>query len=506
MLRYLAPLALASTALAQDYYSAVLDGAQEVPPVATTARGWSVVRFEPATSTVRIFVFHEGLTGAPTAAHLHQGVVGVNGGVLVPLVAAAPNAFTAVAVLPAAQAAALAANGTYLNVHTAAFPGGEIRGQVVPPISTRFTGVLSGAQEVPANASVGTGSAIAFLHEPDDRVVYVVNTSGLANVTAAHFHQAATGVNGPVMVPLNGGNGSYCGVSGRLTAAQVAAWKANGVYVNVHTAAFPGGEIRAQMIKDLGDHFVAPISGAQQVPPSPSPGLGDGNLVVAPNGTITVTGAFGGLTGPAVAAHVHLGPIGVNGGIVFGLGIVGSTFSGTYVPTPADLVNLRTGNWYINVHTAAFPGGEIRGQLTPAQLPTPFGGPCLGSNNQRPQAGTTGFPSLGSAVSLDLYGALPGGIALLAFGNNRDFLGAAIPLPAHLPALGLNAPNCFLLVDPATLVVAFANPFGCANLTLNVPFTPGLRGQRFFTQWFSLDAAANPAGFVASNAMTLPIQ
>lgn len=45
-----------------------------------------------------------------------------------------------------------------------------------------------------------------------------------------------------------------------------------------------------------------------------------------------------------------------------------------------------------------------------------------------------------------------------------------------------------------------------ANLTRNVPFTPGLRGQRFFTQWFSLDAAANPGGFVASNAMTLRIQ
>lgn len=506
MLRCLPTLLLAGLAAAQDYYAATLDGAQEVPPVATAARGWSVVRFEPATSTVRIFVFHDGLSGAPTAAHLHQGAFGVNGGVIVPLVASAPNTFTATAALAPAQATALATNGTYLNVHTAAFPGGEIRGQVVPSLSTRFTGVLNGAQEVPPNASAATGTAIAFLHEPDDRVVYLVDTNGLVNVTAAHFHQAAAGVNGPVIVPLNGSAGTYGGVSNRLTAAQVTAWKANGVYVNVHTAALPGGEIRAQMIKDLGDHFVAQIDGAAQVPPAPTPGLGGANLQVGANGTISISGAFAGLTAPAVAAHVHLGAVGTNGPIVFGLTLVGTTFSATHTPSTLDLANLRTGNWYVNVHTGAFPGGEIRGQLLPARLPTPFGGGCLGSNGQRPQSGARGFPAVGSAMSLDLYGALPGGIELLAFGNSRDAVGGAIPLPASLPSLGLNAPGCHLLVDPGTLVVAFANALGCANLTLNVPFTPGLRGQRFFTQWFSLDPAANPAGFVASNALTLPIQ
>ena len=507
MLRFLAPVLLASVALAQNYYSAALEGAQEVPPVVTAGRGWGVVRHDTVTNSVRIFVFYELLSGAPTGAHLHLGAIGVNGGIAVPLAPAGAGQFTATAVLTPAQAAALAASGTYLNVHTPANGGGEIRGQVVPSVSTRYTGVLSGAQEVPPNASVATGTAVAYLHEPENRVVYMVSSGGFGSaVTAAHFHQAPAGVNGGVIVPLNGGAGTYCGVSGRLTAAQVTAWKANGCYANVHTNANPGGEIRAQMLKDVGDHFVAAIDDAQQVPPNGSPGLGGASLILSPNGTLNLTGAFGGLTGPPIAAHVHLGPVGVNGGIVFGLVIAGPSLSATYVPTPADLVNMRAGNWYVNIHTAANPGGEIRGQLLPATLPTTFGEGCLGSNGVRPQIGATRFPSVGSSMSVDLYGAVAGSITLFAFGGSRDLVSGVIPLPIDLPALGLAAPKCFLLVDPVTLLVVLADPLGCASLLLSVPMSPSLRGSNFYPQWFVLDPLANPSGFVASSGLTLLIQ
>jgi CHRD domain len=505
MLRTLMLGLLTSAAFAQSYYAASLSGAQEVPPVATPGRGWAVVRHDTATNDVRLFVYHENLSGPPAAAHLHIGAVGVNGGVALPLVAASPTTFTGVGTLTAAQAASLMANNTYINVHTAANPGGEIRGQVVPSVSTRYTGVLSGAQEVPPNGSAATGTAVAFLHEPENRVVYMVNTAGLANVTAAHFHQAAAGVNGPVQVALNGGAGNYCGVTNPLTAAQVAAWQANGVYVNVHTGAFPGGELRAQMIRDQGDHFVAAATGLQEVPPNGTPGLGSMRLVRSASGVLTLQGQFGGLTGPAVAAHVHFAPPGANGPVVFPLAIAGTTLSATYSPTTVDLVNLRAGNWYVNVHTAAFPGGEIRGQLNLAKLPTTFGSGCQGSNGVRPQIGATGFPSIGSSMSIDLYGALPGGISVFVFGASRDGF-AGLPLPIELTAVGLAAPNCFLLVEPATLLVAFNDPFGCSGQPLNVPFSPSLRGSSFYSQWFSLDAAANPAGFVPSSAITLLIQ
>src|SRR5262245_38989790 len=79
MLRLFAACLLSSVALAQSYFSAALDGAQEVPPVATAGRGWSIVRLDPATNSVTIFLFHEALSGAPTASHMHIGAVGVNG-------------------------------------------------------------------------------------------------------------------------------------------------------------------------------------------------------------------------------------------------------------------------------------------------------------------------------------------------------------------------------------------------------------------------------------------
>jgi hypothetical protein len=506
MLRFLIPALLSSAAFAQNYYSAVLDTAQEVPPTAGNGRGWSTVYHDTSTNLVRIFVHYEGLSGAPTAAHMHQGIAGVNGPVIVPLANAGAGMLTGSQILTPAQATALSSAGMYMNVHTVANPGGEIRGQVVTAASTRYVGNLSGTQEVPPVATAAGGTAVAFLHEPDNRVVYMVNGTGLVGVVAAHFHQGVAGSNGPVIVNFGSGSGTYCGVSARLTAAQVAAWKANGFYANIHTSTNPGGEVRGQMIQDVGDHFVAVVSDAQEVPPTGSLGQGGASLIRQPNGTLVLNGKFTGLSGPPTAAHVHLGAPGINGPIVFPLTIGAGTLSATYTPTAADLTNLRAGNWYVNVHTVANPGGEIRGQLALAKLPAPFGDGCVGSNGTRLQIGATGFPSVGSAMSIDLYGGLPGGLALFAFGQSRDLLGGVLPLPAELPSLGLPAPNCFLLVDPATILTQVNDAFGCNTLVLAVPLAPTLRGANFYSQWFTLDPAANPSGFVPSSALTLLIQ
>jgi hypothetical protein len=503
MLRLLAMLSLATLATAQNYYSIALDGAQEVPPVATAARGFGVLRHDTATNDVRLWVWHTGITSPLIAAHLHQGAVGVNGGVMFALAQVAPDTWTANVVVSPAQAAALAANSTYVNVHTNAFGTGEIRGQVVPATSTRFTGTLSGAQEVPPVPTAATGTAVAYLHQPENRVVYMIDTVGLANVQAAHFHQGPAGANGGVQIVLNGAGGTYCGVSQQLTAAQVAAWLANGVYVNVHTAAFATGEIRGQMIKDLGDHWSARLDGLQEVPPTPSPGFGSGSVLVT-NNTITVQGEVTGLLAPPAAAHIHLGLPGTNGGVVFPLALAGNSFGGTFTATTAQLADLRAGRWYFNVHTAAFGTGEIRGQLGPAKIPTTFGFGCPGSNGVRPQAGATGMAVLGTALDLDLYGAIPGAPVAFAFGPSRDSF-AATPLPIELPVLGFAAPECFLFVEASILVGNATNGFGCAKQPIQMPVTASLRGATGYAQWFILDPGA-PGGLVASSAVSLAVQ
>lgn len=506
MLRFISSLFLMSVVSAQvSYFSAALEGAQEVPPVATAGRGWAVVKVEQPSNLVKVYAFYESLSGSPTAAHLHQGAIGANGGVVLPLAASGLSSFSGSATLTSAQVAAIISNGSYVNFHSGANPGGEIRGQVVPSVSTRYSAVLSAASEVPPNSSVATGTALAFLHEPENRVVYLVNASGFSgSVTAAHFHQGIAGANGGVAFSLNGSSGNYAGVTNRLSATQLAAFKANGFYANIHTSVNPGGEIRGQLLRDAGNHFVAHCDASQEVPPVASPAFAEASLILAANGLATVSGRFSGI-GTPTAAHVHIGSAGTNGGVVFPLTFGGGVLAGSFSPNATDLVNLRSGNWYLNVHSVLAGGGEIRGQFITATTPTTFGEGCIGSNATRPQIGARGLPVLGTSVSIDLYGALPNALCLFAFGADRD-AASGLSLPIELTSIGLNSPKCFVLVDPSTTLVSFADAFGFASINLGLPLIPSFRGINYYSQWYVFDSSANIGGLVTSSALKLDIK
>ncbi len=106
---------------------------------------------------------------------------------------------------------------------------------------------LSGDQEVPAVKTSASGSGT--IHIGDDKSVSgSITTSGIT-ANAAHIHEAAAGKNGPVIVPLSksGDNGWAIAPGAKLTDAQFASFKAGNLYVNVHSAAHPGGEIRGQL-------------------------------------------------------------------------------------------------------------------------------------------------------------------------------------------------------------------------------------------------------------------
>jgi hypothetical protein len=107
--------------------------------------------------------------------------------------------------------------------------------------------VLSGANEVPANATTAAGSGTVTIN-PDFSVSGVIVAAGMT-ATAAHIHEAAAGANGPVVVPLTKtADNTFSAADGaKLTEAQYASYKAGNLYVNVHSAKFPGGEIRAQL-------------------------------------------------------------------------------------------------------------------------------------------------------------------------------------------------------------------------------------------------------------------
>jgi hypothetical protein len=125
-------LLAASAAFAQEMkMKADLTGAQEVPPVTTQGKGSAEVNFDPASKKLSWAVTYSGLSGPPTAAHFHgPAEAGKNAGVAVPIPNQANSPVTGSATLTDAQAADLQAGRYYVNIHTAANPGGEIRGQV----------------------------------------------------------------------------------------------------------------------------------------------------------------------------------------------------------------------------------------------------------------------------------------------------------------------------------------------------------------------------------------
>ena len=107
--------------------------------------------------------------------------------------------------------------------------------------------MLRGANEVPSANSSASGSA-TFWVNADKTVSGMVQTTGLTG-NAAHIHVGKSGTNGPVAVGLTQtSNGNWSVPAGaRFTDDQYRAYQAGDTYVNVHSAQFPGGEIRGQL-------------------------------------------------------------------------------------------------------------------------------------------------------------------------------------------------------------------------------------------------------------------
>jgi hypothetical protein len=106
---------------------------------------------------------------------------------------------------------------------------------------------LAGDQEVPPVTTQAKGSGTVMIGD-DGAVSGTITTTGVTG-TAAHIHQAAAGKNGPVIVPMtkSGDSGWTFAPGAKLTPDQMNAFKAGDLYINVHSAANPGGEIRGQL-------------------------------------------------------------------------------------------------------------------------------------------------------------------------------------------------------------------------------------------------------------------
>ena len=130
----------------------------------------------------------------------------------------------------------------------------------VQAATVTFTSTLNGANSAPANASTATGTALMSFNDMTNLFDLSINVIGLTKTTLtnSHIHLGASGVNGGVIFGLGTGSSpnwtnTATGMSLSLTgqtfpAANVADLLAGNTYLNLHTAAFPGGEIRGQLV------------------------------------------------------------------------------------------------------------------------------------------------------------------------------------------------------------------------------------------------------------------
>ncbi len=378
-----------------------LAGENEVPAVATMASG--EVSATLTGSTLVVEGSFEDLMSdltlvAGSSAHIHQAAAGANGGVLFGLDVVSTDqrsgTLSGEFELSDAEREAFLDGNLYVNIHTTGNGSGELRAQLVDNAPTFaavervFDGLLLADNEVadPPVVSVATGMATGVLRA--DGMVTVSGTfTGLesalfdvGDVGPAHVHEGAAGINGGVAFMLDVSadaamTAGRFGASSQFTPDDVDVLLMGGYYVNVHTQANQGGEIRGQLFP-TDVEVATTLTGGAEVPPVVTAASGEATATSS-GFSLSLVGTFEGLEsdlqdvasfGPA---HIHVAAAGENGGVAFAL-VVDSldARSGTLTLMDTELSEQQraefvAGLFYVNIHTVNNGGGEIRGQLEP---------------------------------------------------------------------------------------------------------------------------------------------
>lgn len=356
-------------------YTALMDGTHEVPQVATDGIGLSIFHLNHSKTAVNFKIIFQGLSGDVTGAHIHNGVAGTNGPVIFDLGPFVQGNVIEGTWSPGADLAAFEAGELYVNIHTADNPGGEIRGQLILSPGLTFDATFSGESENPPVESDGRGLGIVTISPEFDVYEYYIQYDSLSGpVTGAHFHQAAPGLNGPVVIDLTDDistEGNFISGTGSLTPEILNALLSGGYYINLHTDENPSGEIRGQVYKFAREGYTYELNGGQEVPPVTTTGAGAGMISIDRDQTnahymLVVSN----LSSPFSAAHFHNGSPGTNGSVIYDITDSFNSFGGAYgywddqSAPPFDAGPLfRAHDVYVNVHTNTFPAGEIRGNI-----------------------------------------------------------------------------------------------------------------------------------------------
>jgi hypothetical protein len=247
-------------------FDAFGEGKQMIPPVPTTAHAVCVIRLSPALDTLFYDIVADDIQTQINYSHLHVGNAGVPYGAL--QVDFSPSirghrikGFKRGTGIGSTTIARLLVSNLALALHTSEYPDGEVRGQIVRFAHEGYTVRMDAAQSAPGTGSAAVGTGFVSMDRDQEFVHYAWLANGLSGMaTAAHFHEGGQGQTGGVvydmtsMMSVSGNNVSANGYwkksdSAPLTQNIVTLFETNKIYLNIHTASNPNGEIRGQVLK-----------------------------------------------------------------------------------------------------------------------------------------------------------------------------------------------------------------------------------------------------------------
>ena len=353
-------------------FAARMNGAQSVPAVTTNAVGVTTIMLNETMDSICVSVSVNGLSGAITGIHIHEAAMGANGGVVTDLGSGINgNLVTLKLPLTSAMLDKMMMGMYYVNVHTAANPGGEIRGQISMEADILYRAWCDTMQQ---NHSVTganpTGLATFHLSKNEQKMwVKFVGTGFSATPTGAHLHYGGMGMSGGVAIDLTSmisGNTIMGSFDPTSVVGFLDSLKMGKIYLNVHTAANMNGEVRGQLMKVNGLSFDASLDTMQQnhsvMGANP---MGVGYFYTNATMDTVWYDVFGsGMSGAITGAHIHEGAMGTSGGVLVALnGVSGNRVNGWSLITNSDIQKMLMGTAYVNLHTTMNANGEIRGQV-----------------------------------------------------------------------------------------------------------------------------------------------
>jgi Cu/Zn superoxide dismutase len=337
---------------------------QQVPPHSSDASAIGTLRISQNNSRLHYEIMPVQLSGPITAIHIHKGSPGNSGPVIAGLTAGDFSTGTITDTTLIKNIVSEISQGeAYINIHTDSFPDGEIRADLKMEGLITASAILNGDQEIPPVTSNASGYAFCQLNTGLDSISYVLFYKGLQPVSA-HIHHGDVGIAGPVILPLQSvQSGLYLGKS-VLIDEDVTSFLKDEFYFNLHTTDNPSGEIRGQIITNILNAFAFDLCGEQEVIVKNVPAHGAAYVGINKAKTeLDYAIIADDLNGDAVTCFIYEGAFGSNGPSLLSLGLP-NPFVDRYAPINESIANkIIADRGFINIHTAANPSGEIRGQI-----------------------------------------------------------------------------------------------------------------------------------------------